>query len=60
MAQVMTQNIGMKIAMEAGTRSLCCINHPYFIERSVRTPPPSPEMLARMVTAAPKYGVVFA
>ncbi len=24
------------------------------------TPPPSPEMLARMLTAAPTYGVVFA
>jgi hypothetical protein len=30
------------------------------IQRTAMPPPPSPEMLARMVTAAPKYGVVFA
>jgi quercetin dioxygenase-like cupin family protein len=29
-------------------------------DRKATPPPPSPEMLARMLTAAPKYGVVFA
>ena len=30
------------------------------LDRTATPPPPSPEMLARMVAAAPKYGVVFA